>query len=158
MAPFFLLVLPTSLALASFLLVQRVRERGRALVGEVIESSLPGGTWRTASTILLVLAGGLAFGLSEHNLWPLVPAFLVGLLVNLLRPNEGDRVTGTEGVRAGWNTRRYEELEEWRLTGDHLRFKLFGQWTAVPLALDKQAPIHARLLECVPERESEFNQ
>ena len=158
METIFLLVLPTMLGLVSFALTIRSRQRGALVVGRVIESSRTGVLWRNLSTALLVIIAGCALVWSEANLVPFLPMMAVGLLINVLRPREFDRVTGTEGVRAGWNARRYEELEEWRITGDHLRFKLFDQWTAVPLSVDAQAPIHARLLECAPERESSFNQ
>jgi len=154
-----LLVLPTTLGFVSLALTFRARQRGALLVGEVIESTTTGTLWRNLSSLLLVIIAACAMTWSEANLvLPFLPLVVVGLLVNLLRPREFDRVTGTEGVRAGWNSRRYEELEEWRITGDHLRFKLFGQWTATPLAVDAQAPIQARLRECAPERESAFNQ
>ena len=93
---------------------------------------------------------------------PWDPAVLaVGLLavaLNGLRPSFDDRVCGTEGVRVGWSVRGFAQLEEWRLTGDHLRFRLRGQWTAVPLSVAEQEPIRERLLAVAPERESAFNQ
>ena len=153
-----LLVLPTTLGLVSLALTFRARQRGALIVGQVIETSMTGLLWRNLSSLLLVIIAACAMAWSEANLVPFLPMFVVGLLVNLLRPRELDRVTGTEGVRAGWNSRRYEELEEWRITGDHLRFKLFDQWTAVPLVVDAQAPIRERLRACAPERESAFNQ
>jgi hypothetical protein len=59
-------------------------------------------------------------------------------------------------VQRGWHARRLEELEEWRLTGEHLRFRLFGEWTAVPLAPEHHAAMRARLVACCAERESPF--
>ena len=50
--------------------------------------------------------------------------------------------------------RSFAELEEWRLTGDHLRFRLFGIWTSAPLPRPDQAAIRTALEREAAERES----
>ena len=67
-----------------------------------------------------------------------------------------DAVLGDCGVQRGWLSRRFEELEEWRLAGDHLRFRLQGEWTSVPCPPERQAGLRAELLRLNPQRESPF--
>jgi hypothetical protein len=81
---------------------------------------------------------------------------VLGIAVAILSPGSGDAVCGEEGVQRGWHARRLGELEEWRLAGSHLRFRLFGEWTAVPLAPEHHAAMRARLVAACPERESPF--
>jgi hypothetical protein len=78
------------------------------------------------------------------------------LLLAFVSPSTSTAVLGEFGVQRGWHARRFESLEEWRLTGDHLRFRLFGEWTAVPCPPERQVALRAKLLALVPERESPF--
>ena len=64
-----------------------------------------------------------------------------------------DTVLAENGVRAGWFVRRFEELEEWRLTGDHLRWRLFGEWQACEVPPDQRADLRAKLEQSHPELE-----
>ena len=50
-----------------------------------------------------------------------------------------------------------EELEEWRLTGDHLRFRIGPTWLAVGLPAREHAGVRELLLERRPEAESRFS-
>jgi len=154
----FYFFLPTALALIGLLVTIRSRQFERSCVGEVIESRIVGSPWRQIMSVVLI--GGAVFAATSggREFEMLVPMILTALLVNHLRPREMDRVVGRNGVRVGWNSRCFSELEEWRLTGDHLRFKLLGQWAAVPLQLDRQAPVRERLREVAADRESAFNQ
>ncbi len=150
--------LPTTLAVIGLTLTIQSRLLEGARVGEVIESRITGGPLRLVTSGLLLGGVVLAATVQDGELAMFLPMVVASLLVNYLRPREQDRVVGLSGVRVGWNSCRFSELEEWRLTGDHLRFKLFGQWTAVPLAVDKQEPVREQLMQVAADRESAFNQ
>jgi hypothetical protein len=91
---------------------------------------------------------------------PLAPALAVlGLTAALLavQPGFSDSRCGEEGVQVGWHARRYEVLDEWRLTGDHLRWKLRGTWVACDLPSARQPELRERLERLAPGRESPFS-
>jgi len=52
--------------------------------------------------------------------------------------------------------RRFEDLEEWRLTGDHLRWKLFGEWQACEVPSAESESLRTKLEQLIPDRESRF--
>jgi hypothetical protein len=114
---------------------------------------------RARRAAITVLAAGLLAWLAfDRQIW-LVPALLClgsALLVAFTAPSASTAVLGSGGVQRGWHARRYAALEEWRLTGDHLRFRLHGEWTSVPCPPARQAEIRAKLTALVPERESPF--
>lgn len=145
------------LALGGILLAVRARTRQPAVVGEVIASELGSPLSRVATAALLVAAAIWLFvsvgpGAAGGEL-----GLLVGALVfAIVRPSFADRVSGTLGVRRGWQLLRHEELEEWRLIGEHLRFRLDGEWTAVPVPVERQAALRERLVSVAPDRESAF--
>jgi hypothetical protein len=74
-----------------------------------------------------------------------------------LRPRAGDEVYGSSGVQRGWRSRRFEQLEEWRLTGDHLRFRIGGEWLAVGVPVAEQSAARELLQARCAERESRFS-
>lgn len=146
------------LAMASLGSLAAVATRARTggVVGERLgsESGHPG--VRVALALVPAVAGGAAW-VTLGGLPTLALATIAAVLVfNLLRPTAADRICGSEGVRRGWELRRFEELEEWRLIGEHLRFRLLGEWTAVPLDPSYHERVRARLEQLVPERESGF--
>ncbi len=129
----------------------------RRAIGNPIASEKPGRRNRR-----LVLIGAQAIVLSivaargELPL-PLVAACLCTCAaIAWLAPGFKDATCGETGVQRGWYARRFEHLEEWRMTGDHLRFRLFGLWTAVPLPLQEQPKIREKLLQLNAARESRF--
>jgi hypothetical protein len=134
-----------------------LRVRAGRVVGEVVERSvLPPGR-RFLGIVLVALAGVAALETAGVGLaWTLLPLGLAVVYL-ALRPGVHDRVTGLDGVRRGWYVRALGELEEWRLTGDHLRFRLRGRWEAVPLSAERQADFAARLRAAAPGRESRFS-
>lgn len=102
------------------------------------------------TAIGLVLADGLV---------PLVPALTVlalGTALVLLSPGAEDSLLGTQGVQHGWHARRFADLEEWRLTGDHLRWRLFDEWVAAHVPVDLHAELRGELTAANAERESRF--
>ncbi len=63
---------------------------------------------------------------------------------------------GSVGARIGWRSRRFEDFEEWRLTGDHARFRVAGQWYALELPVEDQSELRQQLVGLCPDRESRF--
>ena len=134
----------------------QVRLAGARRLGEVLGSQA--GSQRLRVVALALLAAVLLLGLLTEPTMGLAGllAVLSAVIFTGFRPGFGDRVCGVNGVRRGWVVRSFEELEEWRLIGEHLRFRLFGEWEAVPLDPEHHAAIRARLTELVPGRESAF--
>ena len=81
---------------------------------------------------------------------PVVPALgalAVALLVWWRLPSPKDATLGQNGVGRGFEGRAWSELEEWRLTGEHLRFRLHGEWTSAPCPVDDQPRVRAWLVQ-----------
>lgn len=90
---------------------------------------------------------------------PLVPALAVlaaGVALAALAPGDQDGALGAAGVQYGWHARRFAQLEKWRLTGDHLRWRLFGDWVATHAPAALHAELRAQLTAANPGRESRF--
>ena len=64
---------------------------------------------------------------------------------------------GDAGVRSGCFSYTYGDLEEWRLTGDHLRFRVGEVWRAVPLPGQRHAEVRGLLETHAGGRESRFS-
>jgi hypothetical protein len=111
--------------------------------------------WLMRALLIGVAAfvSSLELELPRAPLWAVLA--LCGTIV-VLRPATGDSVYGERGVRRGWLARRFDELEEWRLVGDHLRWKLSGEWLACPVPEPLREPLRAKLVALCPERESRF--
>ncbi|MCE9593194.1 MAG: hypothetical protein K8S98_03275 [Planctomycetes bacterium] len=108
-------------------------------------------SYAVAAAVLLAFAREL----------PRVPLGLdlaLGFYVLWLSPGFQDSKFGSSGVQRGWHARRFGELEEWRLTGDHLRWKLFGVWISSDLPKERHAAVREKLVALVPDRESPFSQ
>ncbi|MCK6446793.1 MAG: hypothetical protein L6Q99_10410 [Planctomycetes bacterium] len=82
----------------------------------------------------------------------------LGFALLALSPGFQDSKFGATGVQRGWHARRFAELEEWRLAGDHLRWKLFGVWVASDLPAERHAAAREKLVALAADRESRFNQ
>jgi hypothetical protein len=105
---------------------------------------------RLAWTTLFALALAVAAS-SDVPDGPALFVLMQALLLVHLLPAAGDSVLGTRGVRSGWEARRFDELEEWLLAGDYLRWRLRGEW----LACAAPAALHAELRSRLdPARES----
>ena len=79
-------------------------------------------------------------------------------LLCALRPAFADSVYGERGVRSGWHARSFERIEEWRLAGEHLRWKLGSEWFACRVPVEMQPALREKLTALAPERESRFKQ
>ena len=103
-------------------------------------------------------AGALAWVLSLGVLpWlPVVLLIALSLGAITLSFSAGDQACGTHGVRSGVWALSYCDLEEWRLTGEHLRFRYGGVWRAVMIPAELQGPLRSRLEEALGSSESRF--
>lgn len=151
------LFLPLAILLPGLVLTLTLTTRARAQVGAVIAQARP---WRRlrVSTLIGLHVAVLAFVIARQDLAldPAIECLGLGILVTWFAPGFQDAICGEGGVQRGWYARRYEELEEWRLTGEHLRFRLFGEWTSVPLPAGEQPRIRELLTRVCPDRESRF--
>lgn len=129
---------------------------GRRQTGRAILVKRHGGRARVVLGALLVAAGGVAVTTDGLPLGFALPALLLGLFIALVAPSSEDAVYGENGVRRGWHARRFDQLEGWRLTGEHLRFLVHGELVAVPIPDAEVAGLRARLEELVPDSQSEF--
>jgi len=151
------LFVPILMAAIGLLVAQILSGLARVKVGAVIAAERPGTATRRIVMTVLILAI-LAWILVQPGVWPVPVLLCLGIaqLLVFTTPGGQDAVLGEGGVQRGWHARRFESLEEWRLTGDHLRFRLFGEWTSVPCPPDHQFSLRSKLVQLVPERESPF--
>ncbi len=153
-----LLLLPQIALLAAGLIVAQVYTGiARVKVGPVIAADRRGAI-RTRIVLSVLVLALFAWIAVDRTLWltPILLCLGSALLLVHTTPGSNTAVLGLGGVQRGWHARRFESLEEWRLTGDHLRFRLYGEWTSVPCPPDHQAELRAKLVALVPERESPF--
>lgn len=153
-----LVLMPQVVLLCVGLLVAQIFQAlARLKVGPVIAADRRSATRRRI--VMSVLIAGLFTWIAiDRSLWltPVVLCLGSAALLVYTTPSAQTAVLGLGGVQRGWHARRFESLEEWRLTGDHLRFRLFGEWTSVPCPAGHQAELRAKLVALVPERESPF--
>ena len=112
---------------------------------------------RVSLTIACVLGVGVALHWDELGVGPLVLATLLlatGTLAS--SPSERDACVGETGVAGGWSSRSFRELEEWRLTGEHLRWRVGPRWLACCVPVERQAALRERLAAACGDRESPF--
>ena len=143
------------LAVGCILSVSANREAA-ARLGEVLVAERPHRRARAIGAGGMVLVAVLCLAFAAETAPEAVLTLSMGVLLLALAPSADDRAAGSEGVLVGWDARRYEDLEEWRLTGQHLRFRLRGVWTAVPLPEELQRDVRGKLEERIPERQSDF--
>lgn len=145
------------LALARTIGVLRAAERR---LGPTLFAEEPRSLMR-ALRLGLVAAAALALALTWEAGAPGAYASSVLLVVAAtlayVTPTSASQRYCEHGVRRGFDARRFEELEEWRLAGEHLRWKLDGEWVScrVPTAL--HAELRTKLAALNPERESRFS-
>ncbi len=103
---------------------------------------------------VLVLASVLCFA-------PTLPSCALIVLSSaamvLARYQRGG-VCGDAGVRSGCFSCTYADLEEWRLTGEHLRFRVNEVWRAVSLPQPLHTEVRGRLESLAEGRESRFKE
>ncbi len=133
---------------------------GRSRTGAARHVTRGGRRWRYAlAAVVLALDGIVLFGaapLDGAAAMFALAALPCALGVLALAPGNEDGVYGERGVRRGWQARRYDELEGWRLSGEHLRFLVHGRLEAVAVPAADHEALRARLLELRPEQMSPF--
>lgn len=142
--------------------VLALRARAAERVGRPIHRAIDGAAGRgpgrrralgLAGLALLAVASVVTPGVSTVFAL-LVLAAVASLL--LASPVPGDTVVGTRGVRAGFLACSMERLDEWRLTGEHLRWRLGERWYACDLPKELHEETRAQLQGLAPGRESRF--
>ena len=152
-------VLATGLVVG-LLLVLRSRSREADRLGTVLTRERGARGPRIAVAVVLLAAAALRL-LADGGLAPLwldLSMVGLGLALTWIHPAPSDRTCGERGVRAGWTVLAFAEFAEWRLTGDHLRFRAAdGEWQAVGLPAERHAALRARLESDAAGRESRFS-
>ncbi len=110
--------------------------------------------WIAAFALVAVLV--MLAGEETIHRRPALAVLVFAALLIARSPSFRDSLLGERGVQVGWHARRFEELEEWRLIGDHLRWKLFGTWVACDAPTALHAELRAKLTQLAPERERRF--
>lgn len=157
LAPSSILALCLAFLAAGLALTLILVTKARRTIGEPIAVERPSKRLRR-----MVLLGAQAIVLAvvamkgDLPLAWVVPCMVLAAAIVIFAPGFKDAVCGDTGVQRGWYARRFENLEEWRMTGEHLRFRLFGEWTSVPLPAASQPKIREKLLQLCPTRESRF--
>ncbi|HUR29086.1 MAG TPA: hypothetical protein VM509_12930 [Planctomycetota bacterium] len=151
----FLLWTTTAVLALALVLVAKWHAVNRARIGRV--------RWnvrRRSRARVLIFAGAFAVSAAivAGSTIAREPATLAMLALALallaVSPGFQDSTWGERGVRRGWYARRYEDLEAWRLIGEHLRWKLFGEWVATDVPSAEHAALRAELEKRAPGRES----
>lgn len=135
--------------------LERRHERRR--IGATLASAGTRPRRRRALATAQIVALPLPFALPVALRAPAALLLLAAASIALLAPWPGERRLGERGIASEGRARRYEDVDEWRLGGGHLRARFGGEWVAAPVASsqDREA-LRARLLEIAPERESTY--
>jgi len=135
----------------------RLRLRARRTLGAVIHRQPAGRGERLRGATVLVAAASVALAtLHGEAVGLALVALALALGIVWFVPREAEGACGSEGVWRGWVAVPLAALEEWRLVGDHLRFRVAEAWHALELPREKQAGLRAALEERAGERESPF--
>lgn len=153
-----LALLPTlGLCLVALAFVLLARGRMAARVGSVLASERASRLWlRLALTVTALAVAAVV--VYWHELPGILALASLSISVALFAasPLAQDADVGERGVRRGWSAREFAQLEEWRLTGEHLRWRLRGEWHACRVPGELQSSVRARLQAACPTRESQF--
>lgn len=133
------------------------RHRARRVAGRPlrVERGARGARWALGILHLVALAGLWIGADPSLRVAGSVPLAL-SLVLALAGPSSNDRVLGDAGVVSGWTAEPFGKLAEWRLTGEHLRFRVGEGWSAVACPPELQGEVRALLERAVAGRESRF--
>ena len=158
-------------ALVACIVHERERVAARRRVGRVLSversSSRARVLYMGVGCVVLFLVLLSCLGVLVTGAWA-IPGYaatylIAGALIILslaavaLAQPQGGEVFGTEGVRCGSWAYAYRDLDEWRLTGDHLRFRSGAVWRAVTVPPQVQGELRRRLETASSDRESRFS-
>lgn len=146
------LALAATVLAAALVAATVAHNRARRNVGEPVVAER---VTRSPFPLVLVAVAMVAVLLARAEPLPLVVVLLAAAL-HFAAPNPDARVLGRNGIQRGWRSVRFEELLEWRLTGDDLRVLLAGEWEAVPAPAADHAELRKMLEQRAPGRESRF--
>jgi len=149
---------------ASYLLWRRLAAARR--LGRSLQSTAPRQVWQRLVFALVWLAAasfwipGLGVEVADESLrGPALALLIGGAVIMRLSPRPGIRVLGTTGVQSGWQNACFGEFIEWRLSGEHLRFRLDGRlWDAVDAASQVHAELREQLERVAAGRESRYTE
>lgn len=152
-----LIALSAGLASLGLAVVLAWNAANRARVGRVRLRVRPRWRWRVA-LVTLALAAGIAAAAAAPPAREFGSLLAAAASIALLAfaPGFLDSVYGDDGVQRGWEARRYGELDAWRLIGEHLRWRLRGDWVATEVPPEEHAALRERLTRERPERESNY--
>ena len=145
-----------TLALLGLAFVAYLRHQITNAVGRVSHASRPQMLGRRLQLACALASLATLIWLDPELRFSCAVALLAAVAIALLRPGFEDSAFGEDGVQRGWFARRYADLDEWRLTGQHLRWKLYGEWLATEVPTSEHEALRARLRAAAPERESRF--
>lgn len=113
--------------------------------------------WRIVLVVLHTVALAVLVASVQGEVKSAGAALLAtSLVLVIVAPALDARWLGEGGVQDGWSAWPLSALEEWRLTGEHLRFRTRGEWSAVSCPVALQVEVRARLEREAPDRESRF--
>lgn len=152
------MLIPTGLLLSLVMVIAVVQDaRGALRLGRIETRAQPGrGRRYYAVAVILLLGAALVIFDTGVPLSPALQVLAPAVMLTLLTPGLRDTALGEHGVRSSWYVRRFEELEEWRLTGEHLRWKLHGDWQAVAVPAERLDALRTTLETVAGDRESRF--
>lgn len=153
-----LLVYASASTLVAILLALAALQKRRRAVGRLLgrESGSPLAR-RVAITAACALAVGILLRWDElGDGAPVLATLLLATVAFVVCPSERDARIGDSGVAHGWDSRSFRELEEWRLTGEHLRWRIGSRWVACRLPVAEHEALRERLAAACGERESRF--
>jgi hypothetical protein len=117
------------------LVVGAIRARNLRTLGRVLAEERPGRSLRRVGSSALLLGVFVLLLLVRPDARVIEFAgLLLAPALGLVWLGSGfqDAVLGEAGVQRGWQALRFDELEEWRFSGERLTFRLQGEWTDVP--------------------------
>jgi hypothetical protein len=135
-----------------------VRRQANLYVGEDLHRESSAGVVQARIAALAGVGLALSFALAAGEL-PLalsLPTLALTVLLLWLSPSAATGRIGRFGVQRAWDVHGYNELQEWRLAGEHFRFRVDDRWFAVALPASKHAQLEAELELHAPDRRSPY--
>jgi hypothetical protein len=135
-----------------------VRRQATLYVGEVLHRESPAAVtqFRIAALVGVGAALSCALASGELSLGLSLPTLALTTLLIWLLPVAAAGQIGRFGVQKGWAVHGHNELQEWRLTGEHFRFRVDDRWFALALPASRHALLEAELELHAPERRSSY--